>query len=559
MASSGAADDRSTLLSNRAAAALALGDAAAAEADCTAGLALAPTNAKLHYRLAKALVQRGAAASAEAAAAVAAAVALYLPQTPAAELLELYARVAAASAASAVAAAASTGLLDATRPIALPLPDSWTDVAYARSPSELTAALRCRKQAVVLAPGTYRTPGPISVPAGAAPQRLLLLGLGSVALRSGESHAVWVERGEAALWNLQLAGDGERAAVCVSPPQDFAFMRGLGRPPPATEGGGAALVMAGCRVEDYSGGALLLVGAVSARLERCAFRRCANMAVEVRQGASLAARGVSIDSCKQGVSAYGGARRVHLVDCDVARTRHEGVMAAGTYESAATAAAALAMPGLAGRAPRDGSAASRATEEAEAWGKRQGTELSVALEGCALTGCGNFGVSLDSGARATLTRCRFEACDPYCLYVKGAADALVAACRFVFDGVASARSQWAQRACGGKALKMAGARNEGWVGRFVPLCARATTRERTNLIPIYTPPDHTPTHPPLSSPRHKKGIVVDVNYGGDVHVANCAFAGAREWALHSTMHDGANCERTPPVPHETRRSVSCDV
>mgnify|MGYP001807632775 CR=1 FL=1 len=78
---------RSTILSNRAACALHLGDPAAAEADCRAGLSLNPVSAKLRLKLAKALTQQDQASA--AAAEVAAAAALTLPDRPSDELLQL--------------------------------------------------------------------------------------------------------------------------------------------------------------------------------------------------------------------------------------------------------------------------------------------------------------------------------------------------------------------------------------------------------------------------------------------------------------------------------------
>jgi tetratricopeptide (TPR) repeat protein len=92
---------RSTLLSNRAACHLALGDAAAAEADCRAGLAISPANAKLHYRLATSLARQQQHDTPEAAAAIAAAVALLQPEQPSPQMLHVYNEIAAATAAAA--------------------------------------------------------------------------------------------------------------------------------------------------------------------------------------------------------------------------------------------------------------------------------------------------------------------------------------------------------------------------------------------------------------------------------------------------------------------------
>lgn len=442
---------RGVLLSNRAAAMLALGDAVAAEADCRAGLQLSPCSFKLQLRLAKALVQRGAVAA--AAAAVAAAVALQLPEPPPPELEALYQQVASAVASAAEPSPGGGGdgsgntSENATDPPLL-LPQHWSRIARAETPAQLAAVLAHGAQVVVLTPGTYITPGAMQ-PSGL---RVTLLGLGSVTLRSSSSHAVWVDRGEVALHNLRLAGDGARAAVCVSSmqPQLPPMLSRLAGLLPGS-GATASVVMVDCSVEDYADGGLLLHGG-AARLARCTFRRCANMAIEVRQGGCLTAHDVVIEACKQGVSAYGGARRVELVRCTIARTRLEGILAAGTYENAATAAMNA---GLERRGPAHDPKSRAVTEEAEAWGKRQQTELELLAEGCSLLRCGSFGASLDSGVRAALRGCRFELCDPYGVYIQGASDALISACQFVYAG-SSAKSQWAQRSNNGKALPMTG-------------------------------------------------------------------------------------------------------
>jgi hypothetical protein len=413
------------LLSNRAACALHLGDAAAAEADCRAGLLLSPVHPKLNYRLARALAAQGHAS--KAAAAMGSAVAL-LPAARSGELLALYAEVAAAAAEEASSAEA------AGDPKALlQLPRDPARVALASSARELFSAMRgSAAQLVVLMPGTY------DMPDATLTASFSLLGLGSVHLRGLSSHAIFSEGGDVTLVNMRLSGGGRRAAVCVAP--------ALRAP--------ATLRMVGCSVVDYPEGGGLLVHGGSALLEGCTFVRCGSMGIEVRQGGSLSARNTRVEECRQGISAYGGARRVRLRGCAVLRCSDEGILASGSSENAASAAQSQVVQENLG--PRDPSAA-RATEEAKAWGKRQQAELQVALADCQVSHNGSFGLSLDSGCRATVSRCRLEGNDPYAMFVKGGTDVCITACQFVFHGGSSAKSAWAKRVGKGK-LKLAGAR-----------------------------------------------------------------------------------------------------
>ena len=142
----------------------------------------------------------------------------------------------------------------------------------------------------------------------------------------GSGHAVFIESGSVTVANLRLSGSGGLAALCVT--------------------GTATLRMVGCSVVDYSGGGGLLVHGGSALLQGCTFLRCNGAAVEVRQGGSLSAVDTRIEECRQGVSAYGGARDVRLRGCVVLRCSNEGIVAAGSSENAATAAQAALLPQL---------------------------------------------------------------------------------------------------------------------------------------------------------------------------------------------------------------------
>lgn len=457
------AASRSVLLSNRAACHLALQQRAAAGADCRAGLALNPLSAKLHFRLAKALSDQQADDVTEAAAEAAAAAALQLADRGnggglSADVLALYEQLSAATATR--AAGRDDDDENSDRDIrSIFLPEDPTSIRIVSTAQELMQAVDesdkfpLRSAPIILAPGTYTLLDPLD---GAA-AGCTIVGLGKVALVHRHTHAAWVTQGSLCLINVQLVGSGRGAAVCVSPQQLGGFMsmfmaRAMG------SSSGPLCRLINCRVENYSEAGLLVCGkGAQAVLQGCSFRKCALHAIEVREGGSLSARNTTIDSCKQGVSAYGGAKSVQLFGCSISNTAKEGVLAAGSFENAATAAQHEV------RDPRVSaytSASHRsATEQAQAWGKAHGMQLSLTMSDCSLRGCGNFGVSVDAGAAALISRCRLEACDPYCVFIKGSSSACITASQFVFAG-RSAKSTWA-RAYGGQPLAAAGEYCEG--------------------------------------------------------------------------------------------------
>eukprot|EP00878_Enallax_costatus_P012633 GHUV01013196.1.p1 GENE.GHUV01013196.1~~GHUV01013196.1.p1 ORF type:complete len:404 (+),score=83.83 GHUV01013196.1:91-1302(+) len=345
---------RSVIHSNRAACALALGDIPAAEADCRAGLALDSLSVKLHYRLAKALCQRGRYA--EAAVAVACAVSL-LQSKPGTEMLQLYSDIASKTHADGYCG--------------VQLPSDPSKVGCAASVRDMTASALSAVDVVVIMPGSYMLPFPLS--AGRS-GRLCLVGLGNVKLQSAMAHAIRIQQGVVTLVNLQLAGDGRAAAVCAD---------------------GGKVHMLDCHVQGYPGGAVLVHGG-HADIGSCSFKQCGGMAVEVRQGGSVSVQDSTIKLCGQGICAYGGARHIEVVNCSIQHTAKEGILAAGTYENAATVAQHKA--GIPNRlTPFRDASSQAATLEAEAWGRKQQQGLVLKVTGCNVSGCGNFGLSIDSG------------------------------------------------------------------------------------------------------------------------------------------------------------------
>ncbi|WIA33214.1 hypothetical protein OEZ86_006360 [Tetradesmus obliquus] len=338
---------------------------------------------------------------------------------------------------------------------------------------------------IVLSPGTYK-PGLLGSFVFA--KDITILGVGSVTLASPVSHAAWVQSGTTTLANLRLVGSSGGAAVCASP-LDRPGMRSSSSSSSSSAAPSSRMIK--CRVEDYAAAGLLLHGG-HGELIGCCFRRCCLHAIEVRQGGSLRATDTTIDSCLQGVCAYGGARSVQLTGCSITGTSKEGLLAAGAYEDAATAAqTGSGMPPQRYGAFRSESMR-KATKEAEAWGKQRGEDLIVDVTRCTISECGNFGVSLDYGCRASISCCRLQSNDPFSVFIKGGCDVLIAACQFVYSGK-SAKSLWAQ-STGQGALKMAGVR-------------------------------------------------MGANYAGDVQVFGCAFAGPEPEAVHNEFAAAAAAGR----------------
>lgn len=334
------ASTHSVILSNRAACALALGDTAGAEADCRAGLALNPVSAKLRYRLAQALWQQEQVGA--AAAEIAAAVALLQPDAPTAEMLQLYRQVAAATAYPAAPAQEQPEDAPTAAPAAvadpyqgLQLPADPRAVVFVSTAQELMGAAAGRAAFIVAAPGSYQLSMPLN--GSAQPAGLTVLGLGRVTLSCRTTHAAWVRQGCLTLVNVQLVGSGAGAAACVSDESSGFLGMMMRRSSSASASAGPVCRMFSCKVENYPEvGPLVCEGA--AVLQGCSFLRCKLHAIEVREGGSLWASDTVIDSCKQGVTAYGGAKHVELHRCSISNTAKECVLAAGSYENAATVA-----------------------------------------------------------------------------------------------------------------------------------------------------------------------------------------------------------------------------
>lgn len=422
--------DEAVALTNRAACHTKLGDMAAAEDDIRLAIRTRPEYARAYARLAAVLPVDHV----DAAAAVAAAVAL-ATQPANDELKALYATIATAS-------ATSRGLR---------LPTQLGSLAAASTTLECEVALRGGAALVVLRPGTYQLRRFLS--------DAILVGVGSVQIRAtpGCGHAILVNRGAVQLVNATLIGDGNFAASCCT-------------------GDGNTLRLVDCRVSDYPDVGVLVANSCSAFLLSCVFERLGSQAVEVREGGSLEAYGCRMEQCKQGVSAYGGARSVLLQGCWIKRCFKEGVLASGSVVNVATQMQASIKPGR-------GNAVSK---QAADWGRARRLSLSLSVTDCVISHNGSLGLSIDQGCQAVVQRCDFQMNDPYAVLVKGASDASISASRFVFAGK-SGKSTWAVNQ-GSGALKLSGVR-------------------------------------------------VAVNYGGEVQVFSCAFSGGRNLGVDEEAID----------------------
>eukprot|EP00899_Mesostigma_viride_P006588 jgi/Mesvir1/15930/Mv08253-RA.1 len=426
------AEEQTLLLSNRAACHLETGNLAAAAADALAALTLAPCNPKAYFRLARALPRDDPAA----APVVAAAVVLQPPGQRGESLGSLYAEVRQAGHAEHAAvhamveasglsrAAVDDGTYTSTGAVVrLQLPGDLALITCVGSALELDMALRRRAEVVVLRPGAaYYSAAAFSDCRHSF--SLVGLGPGGVELRAqGPSHALWLmQPAHVTLVNLRLRGGGHGAAACLSDP-------------------GAVLQLSRCRVEDYPEVAVLVVGG-RAKMDCCTFTRTAKQAVEVREGGELLARQLTITDCHQGLSAYGGARLLLLQDCTIQRCRKEGVLIAGNFSNAATDMQAMLLHFRKPQgAPPDSTVGREVSKAAHAWGKQMGIALTAVLLGCTIRGCGQFGVSADTGARVIIQGCLLEANDPFSAYIKGGTDAIIAACQLHYSG-AKSKSSW---------------------------------------------------------------------------------------------------------------------
>ena len=354
-----------TLRSNLAACFLATEQYEQAASESEAALKLNPLHTKSRLRLVKALLSLGRVRDAAEAMAVVVALLSLLDI----EITRFYNELAQRSA--------------TLRDFNLPVETS--SIVGVASSRDLAIALAKRKSVVVLKPGSYSIlqlglEGPLS-----------LIGIGEVEIIS-DSHPLHVVDGHVFASHLKLIALSERTAACVEP--------------------NARLTLVDCKVQDLKDSAVLAEG--DAVLEGCSFWNLKKQAVEVRMGGSVELHGCHIRDCKQGVIAYGGARRVEITNCEISHNNREGVLADGENLNAATRAQGI-------KCPTNNSA----TIAAQKWAREAKVQLEVIISSSVVKDNGYFGLSLDHGAQVSVVNSVLLNNAPFACFVKVCVPSLV--------------------------------------------------------------------------------------------------------------------------------------
>jgi Right handed beta helix region len=362
---------RTALYSNRAACHDALGRYEEAAADARSALRIDPTHVKSYFRLAKSLLQLLAEddgstnITAEAGRAVCAAVALSRGQIDA-TLANLYRLVR-----SRLEEEASSSSSASTERMRLPLQASSIKLVAPDGSMTIATAFRWERTSTVVCalPGIYTT-DVIEIVHGT---ENAIIGLGGCVVNqaaAGMMNTVVVTPDASAyLFGLRLGG-GNRAtsqaciAVC-----------------------GKDVMVDGCRVEGYAGGGLLIVDDnASATVKNCSFHGLPMMAIEVQEGGSLVGSNLSITRCRQGICAYGGAKKVVLSDCTVRDCLREGIFLEGTFVNAATMAQqSLRKKHNVGAQPK--TQPQQVSEAAQKWGISRGIQLCASVQNTTVRNC----------------------------------------------------------------------------------------------------------------------------------------------------------------------------
>jgi hypothetical protein len=385
----------SIIYSNQAECHLKLGENETAAMICEKSLKLDPCNAKSHARLARSLSPD----SFKAAVSVCSALALLEASSPS-SLVELYSSI--------------------QKEHKSWLPLDLNQIQLIRPGTNLDYS--GEYQVKILCPGKYETNGPIPFNGRSSMVMALfnlmadngrssmgsVIGLGDVTIKCNRGHVFYTYSygiQYLSLYNLNLIGDGDMAAVCCAD--------------------GTQLKISKCTIKNNSNGGVLICGA-SATISQCSFIKCTRMAIEVREGGSLSISDSVINECYQGVAAYGGARDISIDRCTISNCTMEGIMIAGNWTNAATE---MQLPFII-------DSRSQISKEADTWGKRHGTQLIASITNSTISGCRNFGISADSGAIVHLDCSKLLKNLPSSLIVKGKTDICVSACQFIFSGKA---------------------------------------------------------------------------------------------------------------------------
>jgi len=239
-----------------------------------------------------------------------------------------------------------------------------------------------------------------------------------------------------------------------------------------------------CHVSKYAGGGLVVASpSTKATLRNCSFKQLPFMAIEVREGGSLTAETVEIVGCRQGITAYGGARQIDITNCLISKSLFEGIMVAGSFQNAATAIQVE-------NQTKELTPAQATSEAAVQWARARGIQLCASIRKTTIQACGQFGLSIDFGAQVSVFGCTFSQNDPHSVYIKGGSDLSIAASRIEFSEAESKSPYTAQ-------LK-----------RMMP--------------------SNGPRHMKksfLSKSLKQSGITIAVNYSGSISISSCVTVG----------------------------------
>lgn len=357
-----------TTRSNLAACHQAKGQQLQAAAEAQAALELDPLYTKAYVKVCKAMfaLERFP----EAAEAMAVTVALMLPGTLDNSMLSLYKELVVLSAS-----------------MDFKLPRDRSSIGCVTSDNELRLALMRGMSVVVIKPGRYiGSLGSLDLDGYVA-----LIGIGKVDITNGAfGHPLFVRAGEVYASHLNVVGRTMMSAVCVASAD-------------------ASLTLVDCVVQEHRDAGVLVIEG-HANIKRCTFLNLAKQAVEVREGGSVKLHECHIRKCFQGVSAYGGARRLEITNCKIEDVAREGVLVNGENLNAATRAQLEFTNDLARMSP--------VTRAASEWAQKTGILLEVFISSSIVKGSQFYGLSLDHGAHVTIVNSVLADNSPAACYVK---------------------------------------------------------------------------------------------------------------------------------------------
>mmetsp|Transcript_39033 Transcript_39033/g.112113 ORF Transcript_39033/g.112113 Transcript_39033/m.112113 type:complete len:1194 (+) Transcript_39033:82-3663(+) len=303
--------------------------------------------------------------------------------------------------------------------LALLLPDNVAKVRIVGSAGELQRAFTSH-QMIVLRPGfyadTWLNADAIDMRGG---KRRWLLGLSEEGVILGKGHAHVLGsvslRHVIRVDNLTVSDDRRQrtgACFCCA--------------------GGTQMMLRHVLIKGCGDSAALCADEEAVlRVEDCVFEDIpSSQAVEVREGGSAVVLRTHIRKCRQGLSIYGGAKDVLLRSVVVQQTAHEGLFFEGALENAATRQQKAFLPDS---HANQNEFAKSVADYANLLAQETGLagKLRALVEGCTIESAGTFGSTCDHGATVVFRGCIFKKCMQKGVLIKGATDVSMAKCAFV--------------------------------------------------------------------------------------------------------------------------------